>query len=59
MAVASPSAQARLEDAEAAYETTRKTGKAPASFAENLQQTYLDQGFVLSHNDTSNWLIKN
>ena len=56
--VANPSVQIRLEDAEAAYETMRKKGKAPASFAENLQQTYLDQGFVLVQNESGNWLIK-
>ena len=56
--VANPSVQIRLEDAEAAYETMRKKGKAPASFAENLQQTYLDQGFVLVQNELGNWLIK-
>lgn len=56
--VANPSVQIRLEDAEAAYETMRKKGKAPASFAENLQQTYLDQGFALVQNESGNWLIK-
>ena len=56
--VASPSVRIRLEDAEAAYETMRKKGKAPVSFAENLEQTYLNQGFVLVQNESGNWLIK-
>ena len=56
--IVGPSVKIRLEDAEAAYETMRKKGKAPASFAENLEQTYISQGFVLVQNDTGNWLIK-
>lgn len=56
--IVSPSVKIRLEDAEAAYETMRKKGKAPASLADNLEQTYLSQGFVLVQNDTGNWLIK-
>ena len=56
--VASLSVRIRLEDAEAAYETMRKKGKAPVSFAENLEQTYLNQGFVLVQNESGNWLIK-
>ena len=56
--VASLSVRIRLEDAEAAYETMRKKGKAPASFAENLEQTYLSQGFVLVKNESGKWLTK-
>lgn len=48
----------RVEDAEAAYETMRKKGKAPATFAENLEQTYLSQGFAILQNEEGNWLIK-
>ena len=56
--VVGSSVRIRLEDAEAAYETMRKKGKAPASFAENMEQTYLSQGFVLVQNESGNWLIK-
>ena len=56
--VVSPSVRICLKDAEAAYETMRKKGKAPASFAENLEQTYLSQGFVLVQNELGNWLTK-
>lgn len=56
--VADSSVRIRLEDAEAAYETMRKKGKAPASFAENLEQTYLSQGFALVQNESGNWLVK-
>ena len=48
----------RLEDAEAAYETMRKKGKAPSTFADNLEQTYLSQGFVLVENESGSWLLK-
>ncbi|MDB5270792.1 MAG: hypothetical protein JWP58_3832 [Hymenobacter sp.] len=54
----SASVRIRLEDAEAAYETMRKKGKAPSTFAENLEQTYLNQGFMIVQNETGNWLIK-
>ena len=52
------SVRIRLEDAEAAYETMRKKGKASHTFVENLEQVYLSQGFVLVQNDSGSWLVK-
>ncbi len=56
--VVSSGVRIRLEDAEAAYETMRKKGKAAATFAENLEQTYLSQGFTLVQSDAGSWLVK-
>lgn len=58
MKAQAPAVRVRLEEAEAAYATMRQKGKAAATFAENLDQVYYSQGFVLVQSEAGNWLVK-